>query len=354
MTRLPREPLTDEERELAERLARLDASAAPSAALDARILATARNAVGGGHRARRRPRWPVALGVAATLALAVGIAWQLRPAQDGARVYSEAPAAASTARGARGPSADDLPTAAMMQGTAAPEAPQPSPPSPADAAADLAGADHDAPPVPGAAAQVRYDAAEVHDSDSGEAAAPSVMRRRPAQESADIRFVPPPAPRPPQHAEPRADTDAAEAAPASAAASDVVFDVAEAAPPSPLQAAAPAGEDAAAAAETRPQGEARRAKLRSKPESEALDQVELTGSGIERDNAGFSDQALDDQPPATADSPEVQRAWLQRIRELLDKGDTEGARASLAEFKRRYPRYALPEDLRELHAASAP
>ena len=57
---------------------------------------------------------------------------------------------------------------------------------------------------------------------------------------------------------------------------------------------------------------------------------------------------LDEEPPATADSPLVQDAWLQRIHELLASGDTEAARNSLAEFRRRYPAYALPEDLRHL------
>jgi hypothetical protein len=192
------------------------------------------------------------------------------------------------------------------------------------------------------------DAAHAADDADHEQAPSQTARQRSAQESANIRFVPPPAPPPsPQPKEPAA--AAAESGTAKAAASEVVFDVvAPAAPPAPAAPTAPAAADAAAAMPTRVQGETRRAKLPSKPESEALDQIEMTGARIERDNAGFSDQALDDQPPATADSPEVQRAWLQRIRELLRKGDTAGARASVAEFKRRYPHYALPDDLREL------
>lgn len=69
-------PLSAEERELAARLARLDASAGPSAALDARILGAARAAVA---RPTRRARWPQAVGAAAVLVAAVGLAWQLRP-----------------------------------------------------------------------------------------------------------------------------------------------------------------------------------------------------------------------------------------------------------------------------------
>ena len=56
----------------------------------------------------------------------------------------------------------------------------------------------------------------------------------------------------------------------------------------------------------------------------------------------------EDVPPATADSPEVREAWLRRIGELLEKGRTVEAKASLAEFKRRYPDATLPAELRKL------
>ena len=60
------------------------------------------------------------------------------------------------------------------------------------------------------------------------------------------------------------------------------------------------------------------------------------------------DQPLDDRPPASADSPQVQQAWLQRIRELVARGQFDDARASLAEYRRRYPDQPLPDDLRAL------
>ena len=53
-------------------------------------------------------------------------------------------------------------------------------------------------------------------------------------------------------------------------------------------------------------------------------------------------------PPATADSPQVRDAWLQRIRELAKAGRIDEARTSLREFRHRYPGYALPDDLRAL------
>jgi hypothetical protein len=40
-------------------------------------------------------------------------------------------------------------------------------------------------------------------------------------------------------------------------------------------------------------------------------------------------------------SPEV---WLQRIRELRDKGELRTAEESLRAFRRRYPDYPLPAD----------
>lgn len=80
----PMDPLDDDERELAERLAALDRTAGPSAALDARILAAARAAAAPSPRSPRRgtSAWPTAVGAAAVLVLAVGLAWQLKPLID--------------------------------------------------------------------------------------------------------------------------------------------------------------------------------------------------------------------------------------------------------------------------------
>ena len=53
-------------------------------------------------------------------------------------------------------------------------------------------------------------------------------------------------------------------------------------------------------------------------------------------------------PPATADSPDVRDAWLRRIGELLKQGKTADAKASLDEFRRRYPDAPIPPELRKL------
>ena len=60
------------------------------------------------------------------------------------------------------------------------------------------------------------------------------------------------------------------------------------------------------------------------------------------------DQPYDDQPPASLDSPDVRRAWLARIVELMESEQYEAARASLAEFQRRYPDDAVPPELAPL------
>ena len=65
-------------------------------------------------------------------------------------------------------------------------------------------------------------------------------------------------------------------------------------------------------------------------------------------DAGFVDDPEQDVPPATVDSPAVRDAWLQRIAELLDQDKQDEAKASLTEFRRRYPAVVLPTKLRTL------
>src|SRR5690606_28259807 len=71
------EPLDPEERALADALGRAVPRAGPPPAVDAAILASARRATqaptgSGASHHRPRRRWPAVLGVAASLALAVG------------------------------------------------------------------------------------------------------------------------------------------------------------------------------------------------------------------------------------------------------------------------------------------
>lgn len=343
MTSAPYQPLSPEERELAQRLAQLGAPGGPPASLDAQILSAAHAALAGKpSRPSRRQRWPLALGAVATLVLAVGVAWQLRPRPDAEQAYSEAPAATTRATRGSGPSAaEELPAAEVPAAAAAQEADTaqvmeapPPPPPPPPAPAEVTPVEQPKPEASADNPAVEAEEAEAFPQEPRRRAAPAATKAAPA----------PPAPAPPR--------------------ADIVFDqpapIDAPAPSTPAASAPATGVDASAAGSARMQreaaGEAKQAR-QARQESDALDQIVVTGTRIDgpdeehddaRDNAGYSDQEIDDQPPATADSPLVQKAWLQRIRELIANGKQDEARNSLAEFKRRYPRYALPADLQEL------
>ena len=280
------EPLTPEERALAQRLARLGPHGEPSPTVDARILAAAHAAAAPPPR-KRVPRWPVAFGVAASLALAVGIAWQLRPLPE-ATVYDEAASAQTAA-------SSDMAT------TGSAEMAKP--------AAELPAAEFGKPP----------------------AAREAVARGVPAPESAaaaaadaEPQAFPPAPPPPPQEPEVVLDEPAPLAAPA--------------APPAPPAAATTARQAAppAAARENDVRGLMQQKAAEAEPATDTLDTLDT----FEADEEVV--------PPATADSPQVREAWLERIRELMQAGKTEEARASLREFRHRYPAHPIPEDLRAL------
>ncbi|GAB2611687.1 hypothetical protein [Novilysobacter erysipheiresistens] len=85
------DPLSPEERELAARLARIGPHGEPSPALDARILGAAQTAAARKPDRSRQRRWPAWAGIAATLALALGAVWQLRPVQEVSVELEETP-----------------------------------------------------------------------------------------------------------------------------------------------------------------------------------------------------------------------------------------------------------------------
>ncbi|MBO9716955.1 MAG: hypothetical protein J7507_09110, partial [Pseudoxanthomonas sp.] len=109
------DPLDPQERALARLL---DPTPVPPAELDARILAAARAASRPTQpkAPRRHRRWPVALGLAASVTLAIGVAWQLRepprPAAELAIVADAVLPAATADMPPPPPPAPDAPTAA--------------------------------------------------------------------------------------------------------------------------------------------------------------------------------------------------------------------------------------------------
>lgn len=314
-----REPLTPEEQALAARLARLGPHGEPSPALDARILAAARAETDAAPAAavRRPARWPWAFGIAASVALAVGLAWQLRPL-PGPVAYEEA---------------------ASAQVVAAPEATEQSSQAEGD----------------DAAAQATTGVAEANDA--ADAAAPAVETyaspaAMPPMEKPMPRVLSAPRPGPP-----RRDPPASERVPVPVAPPPPVVE-------SPAAAAAdmalPEPPPAAPAPSPRPPPPASSTKAAT-PAPTAFPQVPVRDATTRRhaiDTAAETQAApvpvphgepeVGDVPPATVDSPHVREAWLFRIRELRDAGRLEEARDSLMEYVARYPRHDVPDDLEPL------
>ena len=288
--------LTPEERALARRLARLGPNAEPSSALDARILAAAHAAaepepIRPRRDARRKPaRWPTVFGFAASLALACGIAWQLRP-------VPEVPTA--TQQKVEG----EEPLAEFVR----------PPPSPPMQVRPVPPKELKVPEPPPAAAR----AVRAPQRPAIRAATPDDVREKPRAADAPIEFVVDEAIHP--------ETAAAAAAPMAAQESTAA--TADVAAPTPAAPPAPPAAKAAANAQQRAEAFAR-----------------------ERADAepAFAEPDEEVVPPATANDPVVRDAWLRRIRELRKTGDEAAARASLKAFRERYPRYVLPDDLRAL------
>ncbi|MCJ0824399.1 hypothetical protein MQC88_00225 [Luteimonas sp. 50] len=314
----PQDPtsLDPQEHALAQRLSRVGPHGEPSPALDSRILATAHAAVTGHRDAgpRRSRRWPLGLGVAASLALALGLAWQLRPLPQVAPAYRSeadsalrnAPAAASPGGAATdaAPPPAAIASAERVQGeTAAAALPPPaSAGKPGTAAAKSARPPAPPPPPAPAPAAPPQEAPIVFD-------APASMQARPAPEPANT-------------------------AKAAATAQSRAADTSAASP----SAAAP---QAFGTARTAAEAQGSAADTVAMPTEPARQQQ--PAAAVVRE-----DMPLEDVPPATVASPEVRDAWLARIRELVAGGKLEDARASLREFQHRYPDYPLPEDLRTL------
>lgn len=311
--------LTPEERALAQRLARLGAQGEPSSALDARILAAAHAATETpipapmrrrSDRPRKAARWPTAFGFAASLALACGIAWQLRP------VTPTGVSAKSEAVGEE-PLADYHPPAPSMSVRAIPPRPlnMPAPPPPAEQPRQPArrAAIRDATPADVEQKPQAFDDAHFVDE---------AVHGRPQEAAAAAAVAPPPP------AAEAADIAATSAAPA----------------PAPMAAPAPAAPPAAAKASANMQQRAAdSAELRREAAAAAA-----ASDAIRAAEPEYAEPDEEVVPPATADSPEVRDAWLLRIRELMGSGHLGAARESLEAFRARYPDHPLPDDLRPL------
>ncbi len=292
------------ERELAQRLARLGPQTEPSPALDARILAAAHAALHArAPRRRRKPAtWPAVFGIAASLAFALGVAGKLRPLPE--------------------------PVVATQESASPIE----------DPLADYA------PPPP----------AQVYTPRPRRVL--EVPAPPPAQEPARTRDLGSAKPRVPRRATPAEEPPFAfEAAPAPATAPVPSAPSAGFAPPPPPPAPAATGNAADMVQSAVPAAQRREAidanASRATQELSAQQARKAAAPAVAPAPAQEIESAEPDEdvvPPMTADSPQVRQAWLQRIRELARAGHVEDARASLREFRHRYPGATLPDDLRAL------
>jgi hypothetical protein len=339
MNRHPSEPLTQEERELAQLIARTGPHGEPPTTLDAKILAAAHAAVAGKPQRADKPRWPVAIGLAASMVLAVGIAWQLRPVQPVATASSEAP----------GPVAAEM----MTQTEAEPAAEPASPPPPhADAVAQdsavAAGIPMPAPPPPPPAAKSappRATSMPPPRRTVRPPQAPPVQRQ--TQGGDRLRSLgavpPPPAPPAPVMAapEPATESPAAFAPDPHDAAVAVSLSANEAAGYSAARATT--AKQSAARAETKAstalREQERGAQDPGTQDRTSLDRVEVTGSRLQR---------TDLQVPISDDARLPVDEWLERVRTRYGLGDAEAAKRSLLLFVRDHPEEAVPGDLEPL------
>lgn len=319
------DPLTPEERELTRLLGRA-APSAPSAALDDAVLAAARAAVQaapvvtavpvGDTEAtsqppkaaapiprRPRSRLPAALGLAASVVFAVGIAWQLKP---------DAPTPPALAEVAPAPAEDAV------------QAPAADAAAPAMAATEVA----DAAAVPVAQPQAKQRSVAAappsppHD-------VPSPMAAQPAPSV----VAPPMPPAPPAPA----------AAPMQAAAAPradaYVMDSADARPNDTVTVTgARAREEALTAAPAPMANEAAR-PMKGAPGVMRRAASPAVGGAL---SASAVDAAV------AADALLPRKQWLKRIRERRDAGDRDTARASLERYLQQYPEARVPRDVRQL------
>lgn len=312
MTPVSRDPLTPEERELATRLSRIGPHGEPPAALDARILSSAHAALS--TKPLRHRRWPAVLGVAATLALAVGVTWQLRPHPDAAPVLEEGPEAADVATQVPYPEA--APSAALPPnaGAAATER----------AVSEMADAAAATPPPP---AEANSTAETPRPTP-----APTVATRPKASPPKDLPVIAPPV-------EVVSDEEPMELAPTMSPAPPPAP---PAAPPAPVPERAASLPSAPTAERAAPvSGAAKAARRSASPAPVTADMPEV-GSAPPMGDRPMRELPIDDDARlAPAD-------WLDRIRQRQAADDLEGARASLGLFRRYHPDRTIPQDLAHL------
>jgi type IV secretory pathway VirB10-like protein len=308
----PNEPLDEQEREFARILHALPGGDPPPA-LDAAILRAAANAAAASsNRPVRRvlasagALWGI--GTAAAAVLALGVAWRLRyGVTDQQAAETAAPRAHVVADTAED---DSVQVELDTQPADAPFVPPPPPP-PSEALA--------AKPV-----------------------APTRFRQQPAQPARVAPAAAAPAAAPEAFAEDHLDEHVAREAAAAelelkgfaaqkerqAMAKAAASNAAPPPPPTPMAAPMPAPTSAA---------------------DSSLDKVSVVGGARDDAATGAAAGALARAEPAKTGAPlRKPGTWLADIRKLRDAGKIGEARASLVEFRKKYPKWVVPTDLAPL------
>jgi hypothetical protein len=285
------DPLDNDEQALA-RIVRALPAGEPPAALDARILKAASDALATAP-AKRRVAWLASggslwgIGSAAAAVLAIGIAWQrMNPPLPSLPASAPVPVAQDSSGDGRTP---------VEFKQEAPRQYDNSPPPPA-----LADAPRSRAPMPVTASNAQTAAAQV-------AAAP------------------PPAP-----------------FPQDAMKESLDEHVADATGRADAEPAALGGAPAAPAVRAETQATAKAAASERDQASGTIDSLVVTGARLSAEGEASERQRVAD------DAKLYPESWLVRIRTRLKDGDVEGARASLRAFVAKYPTQAIPDDLKIL------
>lgn len=277
--------------------------------LDAVILSMAREAVA--TPSRRRPRWIQPMALAATLALSLGVLLNLW--RDPATREQIAPSVDSRLEEPAAPSSDEAAPAAPAY-----EAKQKrEPPVAADAAA----------PMPESAAPPP--ALKKEQTDLGRNAAPKAFG---SLEAKPAPAAPPP---PPAASEP-------------AKSANEPLSQEERSAPEPLQDRAAEleprraePESGMAAGAVAPQMQRKALPQEQVPESDQR----APRSAPSAPAAAAAPAARDDAAADHVEEPTLEQ-WIARIRARLAQGDEPGARRVMQDFRKAYPHYPLPDDLK--------
>ncbi len=310
--------------------------------LDAAILAEAHRAVHARPGGKPRRSWVFPLSMAASLFVAVILGAQLRyllpvttPAQPPQSAPGSAPPGPAT-RQAEAPNAegkivledkraaDQLAAGEPGMKKQATAAPAPGRPSASESKLKQQAI---VPPAPAATAKHAATVAqETQDKDTVGAAKKEAYESKPGTGE--------------------------QGAPAAAAAPPPAATSPETAPAEPQPEAAPmvAEESAPQKVQTAPEARTRvKAKKRSaERDAGATPQLAAAAPPVEAASAPVA-MASEPQLGGKAASPSLED-WLARIRKLKQQGKLEEARKELAAFRKRYPDYAVPADLKGLAA----